>query len=156
MGRVERLATKETEVVVVRYNTAAGQSIPNNSVTVLNYDNKVYDPDSLVTTGSGWTLTAKLGGYYRVSAVALFTSSSSWPEAALGRLDLYKGGAQFSVLDRQDHYSSASMVFMMLVGTDMVYLARGETMDIRVYQNTGSPLALHNLSVYNYVTIWKG
>jgi hypothetical protein len=48
------------------------------------------------------------------------------------------------------------MVFMMLVGTDMVYLARGETMDIRVYQNTGSPLALHNLSVYNYVTIWKG
>jgi hypothetical protein len=70
-------------------------------------------------------------------------------------LRLYKNGALFSWLDRKDNYSSASSVYMALGGGDMVYLAVGDTLDVRIYQNSGAALALHNDGVMNHVAIWK-
>jgi hypothetical protein len=141
--------------ILARYSTDAGQSIPDTTVTIVDFEDVTYDPDSLVTIGAAWHFTAVTAGYYGISAIILFAATTTWADAEAGSLDLYKNGALFSHLDRKDSYGSASSVYMALGGDDLVYLAVGDILDIRVNQISGAALALHNNGVWNHVAIWK-
>jgi hypothetical protein len=153
--RLEHLETLETPAIVARYTTDAGQSIPNNSVTIVNFEDAFYNTHNAVTVGASWHFTAPVGGYYAISAAILFSSTNTWADAEGGELQLYKNGAAYSRLDWKDNYGSASSIYMQLSGSDLVYLAATETLDIRVWQISGAALALHNNAYYNYVSIHK-
>ena len=139
---------------LIRYKTNAGQTIGSGAITVINYEDLVYDPYFLVTTGANWVFTANHAGYYMVQAMAIFTTTDAWALGEIGTLMLYKNGGQFSVLDFKDNYS-ADANLMALHGNDLVYMAVGDTLDIRIYQGTGGNLDLYNDGDYNYVSIWK-
>ncbi len=141
--------------VLARYSTDAAQSIPNTTMTIVNFEDVTYDPDNLVTVGAAWHFTAVEAGYYAVSAMITFTGTDTWADTEVGALAVYKNGAIFCYLDSKDKYSSASAVYMTLGGDDLVYLAVGETLDLRVWQASGAALALRNLAVYNHVAIRK-
>ena len=154
--RLEHLETLEgPATIVARYTTNAGQSIPNNANTIVDFGTLVYDTHSVVTTGAAWHFHAPVNGYYAVSAAILFSSTNTWADAEGGELQLYKNGAAYSRLDWKDNYGSASSIYMQLSGSDLVYLAATETLDIRVWQISGAALALHNNAYYNYVSIHK-
>src|SRR3989304_3585101 len=51
-----------SETVSARYTTAAGQSIPNNSNTVIDFGTKDFDYTGSVTTGASWKFTAPISG----------------------------------------------------------------------------------------------
>jgi hypothetical protein len=154
-AKVEDLDRFEHPAILVRYSTDAGQSIPNSATTIINFEDVTYDPNSLVTTGAAWHFTAATAGYYAVEAIVLFAATDTWADTEAGTLSLYKNGAPFARLDRKDNYSSASNVYMALGGGDLVYLAAGDTLDIRVDQTSGAALALHNDGAWNHVAIWK-
>jgi hypothetical protein len=152
VGDLERL---EHPAILARYSTDAGQSIPDSMATIVNFEDVTYDQNSLVTTGAGWKFTAATAGYYSVVLMIMFAGTNTWVDTEDGALYLYKNGAVFSRLDRKDNYSSASSVYMALGGGDVVYLAVGDTMDVRAWQTSGAALALNNDGTWNHVAIWK-
>lgn len=141
--------------VSARAITAAGQSIPNNTSTVVDFGTISFDTDSAITTGAGWRFTAPVSGNYLVSASIIFTNTTTWADVELGALILHKNGSLYAYLDRKDSYGSASSVYMQLSGTSLVNLSAGEYVDIRVLQNSGGALALLNSNQYNHVNIAK-
>lgn len=63
--------------VIARYGTNAAQSIPNTTETRIDFEDQLYDPDALVTTGSAWVFTAPNDGYYLLDASILFASAAT-------------------------------------------------------------------------------
>jgi len=59
------------------YNSNAGQTIVKGASTVINFEDKVYDPLNLVSVGGGWIFTAPEYGLYSLNynlKLAPFTS----------------------------------------------------------------------------------
>jgi hypothetical protein len=140
--------------VAASYSSNAGQSIPNQSITVVNYEDMDDDPGNLVTIGESWKFTAPVAGRYAVSAQVLFDASTAWAETERAILYLYRNGVQFRTLGFQ-HASAAASVYLCVSGSTYVTLEAGETIDIRVWQNSGSALLLAAANTYNHVAIWK-
>ena len=151
---MERQAAQEGGEIAVRYSTAAAQSIPHNSATIINYETASFDPDSLVTAGTAWAFTAPVGGVYAVSAMATYGQTTTWADGEFGLIELRVNGTIASRLDLKN-LGSGSAIYMALEGSDLVSLASGDTVDIRTQQTSGSALALLNSAAYNHVAIWK-
>lgn len=140
--------------VYARYKTGGGQSIGNNTVTIVNYDTVTVDPLTAVTTGAAWKFTAPFAGQYKVSAAILWAATTTWTDTEAGALYLYLNGAQYSFLDYKSSYGTASSVFMRLGGMDTIQLAEGDYIDIRALQTSGGTLAMHNDANFNWVNVW--
>lgn len=130
-----------SESVVAKYTMASGVS--TTTLTPMNYDTKVVDSHSAVTTGVGtWAFRAPVAGSYAVSA-CLFASASG------STILLYKNGSLLST--NQDTTSS-------LIGcaTQIVPLVAGDTVDIR-HNGTVTPSAAAGATVAqtNFISIWR-
>jgi hypothetical protein len=141
--------------VLARYSTDAGQNIPNATMTIIDFEDVTYDPDSLVTVGAAWHFTAAEAGYYAVEAMINFKGTDNWNDTDVGALSICKNGSDLFYLDWKDSYSATTDVYMALGGGDLVYLAAGDTLDIRVWQSSGGALALRAVGANNHVAIWK-
>ena len=156
-NRVGALERQERPVPVVAvYSTDAGQSIPHNAATIVDFEDQVVDTHSAVTTGAAWKFTAPLSGYYQVQVHLTFVSTTAWALIERAEIALYKAGAQYSVLDRATHWdTSAQTNFRTTRGGDVVQMAAGEHIDIRVTQDSGGALALFPTGVLNRVSIFR-
>ena len=143
-----------TKGCVARYTTNAGQSIDNATATIVDFEDVSIDTDSAVTVGAAWKFTCPAGkaGYYLVTAVIAFDTSATWAAGELVILYLYKNNALYSVLLRKTQ-ESATTLYNMPPGSDVVYLAAGDYIDVRVNQGSGGALALYTNSYYNRVAI---
>lgn len=154
--RIGQTEVKEVPATLAaRYRTAAGQSIPNNTATIVDFGTVDFDTHSRVTTGAAWKFTANASGIYAVSAAIIYSGSTGWADTEAGYIALYKNGSLICYLDRKDSYGSASSVLMMLNGQTTIQLAASDYIDIRVFQNSGASLALLNDDDFNYVDIHK-
>jgi len=142
--------------VAARYTTDAGQSIPNESMTIIDFGNQTFDTHGAVTTGSAWKYTCPTGqdGYHHIDFMLMFTSTAAWALGERAQANLYKGGVSYSTLIKYVSESTTTRN-VTLVASDTIYLVSGEYIDIRVVQNSGSALALHNDGGYNHVSISK-
>lgn len=142
--------------VAARYTTNAGQSIANATRTIVNFEDLGYDTHSAVTIGDAWKFTCPTGqgGYYRVALALLFGSSAAWGAGEIAQVEIWKGGAFYSAVDKKT-VEVAVTETVGVFGCDDVYLAAGEYIDIRVYQNSGGALALYTDGGYNHVAISK-
>jgi hypothetical protein len=145
--------------VVARYNSNAAQTIVSNVTgTVVDFEDQVIDTHSAVTTGVNWVFTCPAGqtGYYHVNSRIQFVGTTAWADIERGTLSIHKNGTLYSTLDRRDCMSSASNVQMSLCGSDIIYLLSGETIDIRVSQNSGGNLDIQgSVPEHKYVSIAK-
>jgi len=151
-----KLANAWLHTVAARYTTNAAQSIPNNTLTIINFEDITFDTHTAVTIGAAWKFTCPTGqaGYYRISAYILFAASDTWAAGELVSIYLYKNGARVSTL----YYvvaESATNMYREASGSDVVLLAAGDYIDIRGVQVSGGALALNADGVYNYVAITK-
>jgi hypothetical protein len=154
--RLDKIDRLETPPIVARYQTNAGQSIASGSTpVVVNFEDVAIDTHSAVTTGASWHFTAPVGGPYAISSIVTFTGTTGWADTELGTLYTCKNAGATTVLDYKDDYGSASSVYMSLSGSDIVYMAAGDTLDVRVIQTSGAALALLGDAQYNYVAIFK-
>jgi hypothetical protein len=134
-----------SEVIAARYFTNAGQSIPNATTTLVNFDSRSYDTHGAVTTGAGvWNFRAPASGIYELNATCSyagnFTSSSL--------IVIHKNGTYFSGAFEQPGTAAAACRIV-----DTIELLAGETIDVRIRQGSGSAQSLWTSPGYNYVSI---
>ena len=139
------------------YATDAAQSIATGAASVVvDFEDVIYDPLGLVTTGAGWAFTAPAAGLYQVTAAILFAGSTGWAAGERGLLEVFQDGSLVFDLDRKDNYvSGGASLLMRLQGSCAVVCAAGDTLDVRVAQSSGAPIALLNQANWNYVSITR-
>jgi hypothetical protein len=152
-GQVQDLETHDVVPVVARYTRDTTQSIPNNTTTIVDFATQVDDPWAAVTTGASWAFTAPVAGYYQVNAHVLFGSATWTPVTELVQLSIYKNGTQYNTLDRDDTMGSTNTP--SVGGGDVVHLAKGDTLDIRAYQNSGGAVNIQANANHNWVSIFR-
>lgn len=142
-------------LIAARYATSAGQSIANNSTTIIDFGTKTFDTVGAVTTGASWKFTAPESGYYQVSSKVVFASSTTWADTEEVDLFLFKNNSQYSTIDRKDSFGSASAVFACVTGTDIISLVAGDFIDIRILQTSGGTINLLNDSAHVFAMVNK-
>lgn len=140
---VQMSDASDTRVTAARYTSESGQSIPNATVTIVDYATKDYDTHGLVTTGGSWKLTATQPGYYRVTARVGWSTISTTNTYITS---LYKNGAFYSGVAAQGDNSTVLHV-------DTIKLLPGDFIDIRTSQDTGGSVALEAGAGNNSVSV---
>lgn len=152
---VEQSASGVT--VAARFSTAAGQSIPSSTVTIIDFGTELHDTHGAVTVGASWifTVPAGLGGIYSVSANILFATTTAWATGESANLNLYLNGAANVILCRYEPLVTGVDHYAFLAGSTDIELADGDEIDIRVQQLSGGALALFNSGGFNHVSIHR-
>lgn len=129
------------------YNTAAAQSIPNATSTVINFGTKLTDTDSAVTTGAAWKFTAPGGksGLYSVSATGTLNAAAAGDVILM----LMKNGVEFFRFQRVP----GAAHLLGLSGTCVLQLDAGDYVQVFIFQNSGGALSLEATAAANAVTI---
>lgn len=135
-------------------NTA--QSIPNATLTIVQYDTEVYDQLGEYNPAT-YTFTAKAAGVYLVEAAVIFDATGAFTGEESASLRLYKGATLYSYLDRRDqlNVATSTLTYVRLGGSDTIHLAAGETILVRVYQTSGGALALAGSAEHNRLAIHR-
>jgi hypothetical protein len=133
-------------------NTSA-QSIPNTGETIMLYDSiKTYDTHGALNTSTG-TFTAPESGYYQASWSCLFSMTANLGQVV--STSLYKNGVAFS-LGAYNTMDRAVAIDAGSNGSCGVYLAKGDTLDIRILNNrAGGATALNTTARSNFFSIHK-
>lgn len=143
--------------VKVKYKTAAGQSIPNATFTIVDFGTvdpsaTVGDKFSNVTTGASWKFTSPKGAWYKVDAAVLLAANGSWSATEQAVMEFWKSGSVYSRVKVHTAESATSME-THLSGSDMVYLEKDAYLDVRVYQESGASNALSANANRNFIAI---
>lgn len=142
------------QTVAARAVQSSGQSIANAGNIVMLYDSaKTYDTNGALNTATG-VFTAPESGYYQASWGCLFTGMTS----NLGQVittTLFKNGVAFS----EGAYNTMDRAVAIDAGSNGscgVYLAKGDTVDIRIFNNrAGGATSLITSARYNFFSIHK-
>lgn len=145
-------AIAANETVAAIYETAAGQSIPNATFTVVDYTTKEIDTHGAVTTGASWKFTAPISGTYCVSAKILFNSAASSTGGSY-LIGLHKGGTLIAELGRVNGTGASN--FFGPTGSRNIFLLAGEFIDVRASQDSGGARTLFTSVEYNHVSIHR-
>ena len=149
--RIELLETDEALPICAKYTTAS-DSIGSGGTVTLDFNTKVYDTWNAVTTGANWVFTVPIGGYYIVRPHVLFDATNAWALGELASLMVRKNAATIAYLDYQNHMSGTG-IYARLAGSIVVETNKDDTLDIRIYQASGSTLTLRSAGTFNYVCI---
>jgi hypothetical protein len=146
-----RIISDDT-MVGTRCTTAAGQSIPYASGTVIDFGTKAFDYTGNVSgTGTSWKFTVDRPGLYHISASMLFASGGGWAAGEGVIIILYVNGAT-----ALNVYNISQTTHAEQIGAhfDTHYrLALNDYVQIGVYQNSGASLSLAASAAYNYASI---
>jgi hypothetical protein len=143
----------DTRVCVARYYSTAGQSIPDNTETIIDFATKSYDTHAAVTTGASWKFTAPISGYYRVNLNVDFVSSTAWTIGESAYFTLKKNGTTFSYPATTRLHVTGANAGVSLNGSDIIQLNAGDYISLYVAQNTGGSLALDTTGGSNFVSV---
>jgi len=150
------VSTRDEWQPAVRYKTDAGQSISNATMTIVNFEDQVYDNCGWVVTGANWRFTARTPGVYHVDARLLFAISTAWATGEGATICVYVNGALYTSLEGEAMMNSGSVAQYKTVGGSAdVGLALGDYVDIRIYQASGGALALQADASWNWVSIHR-
>lgn len=130
--------------------STANASVANGATEIIDFDTRVKDTHTAVTTGTGWRFTAPVPGNYQVDAiVGLVAMGAANPI----RLMVYKNGALFSLLGQDRNPTAASDTYAS--GGRLVPLNAGEYIDIEVLNGDSSTRSVVTTDGHGYVSIAK-
>lgn len=132
--------------VAVRATNGSGQTLTNNTVTVVPYDTEIFDTHNAYNTGTG-VFTAPEDGFYRVTATHL-TNSVSWAGgSAFFLIAIYINSTE---VDRSIRYFDANITrFSECQITSMHQLSKGDTLDLRFTISRGANTTLYSATPLN-------
>ena len=120
--------------------TINGKSVATATYTNVGCDTKTFDTHTRVTTGASFRFTADRDGIYDVKAHAGF-ASTAWTAGEVALLSLYKNNSFYNSFGKWD-CQAAITTAIELGGSDLVQLAAGDYIDVRVYQNSGGSVVV--------------
>lgn len=140
------------QTVAASYYTTAGASIANGVQTVINFGSQTFDTNGAVTTGAAWRFTSPETGYYEVSSAIAFSIPVSTRYQV--QLTLRK-----NAVDYQSNYISATQNTtnngVGVNGTYLVYLIKGDYIDMTITQDTGAARNMGTIAAQNFINIKK-
>jgi hypothetical protein len=142
-----------TDKVVARYTTAAGQSIPSSTDTIVNFATKTIDTHNAVTTGASWKFTAPISGNYLVACSMNYASASFTVGNAI-YIEIFKNGTFVSMV-AMGHIGATATQMPSAAGSDIIDLVKGDYVDIRTVQSEAAARSLSSFSFRNNIAITK-
>jgi hypothetical protein len=146
------MVSQET-TIAARYHMDTGPNIAHNTLTIVDFTDKNWDTHNMVTTGAAWHFTAPVPGFYEVKSALKFDGMTTWADGEQGYLAVYRNGLWFTTLDYKNNFGNTNDVAMQLSGSDILQLAKGDRVDIRAFQFSGSVMPVS--SFLSYVSILK-
>ena len=148
---------EKTPKVSVEYKSYSGQAITNSTWTTINYDTKIYDSHSCVTTGSGWKFTSPITDTFTISAKGMF-AYNSWTVGTFIDTKITVTtllGVTKEYIISRTQAENANTDYKFFGGTISLPINAGDTVCIKVNHNRGSTSNLHNDANYNctWITI---
>jgi hypothetical protein len=138
---------------ITRAKTATAQSFASGVEEIVDFDTIDFDFLAQITTGAAWKFTAARTGHYRVDVVVTLASSAGWVDGEAARLQLYKDGVAYAILDRKDNQGTTGLV--TVGGSTVVQLDATHYIDVQLYQESGGAIALQASALYNHISITK-
>jgi hypothetical protein len=138
-------AIAANELVAVRYEVSgstANPSVASGGTEIIDFDTSIINTHGSVTTGASWQFTAPVSGIYRVSVCLDFGAVTA---GAIGQgvaAFVFKNGVSNAKLGAQRYQTTGGATNQMVSGSNIVKCLAGDTLDIRVTQNSGSALSL--------------
>lgn len=142
----------DTSIVAI-YNTGAGASIANTGSPILNFDNKVKDTHNAVTTGASWKFTAPESGFYHVSFNYAFVDFTRASNFRISNSINVNGSQRLHFLWEDGASSVTSRIGAG--GDGLVYLNKGDEVDLSVDQNNSGSIALEAVEEWNNISIYR-
>lgn len=139
---------------VSRFRATRGtaQSIPDTTWTKVQYNIEDFDNLGEYAHGTDYRFTAQKAGYYQVNAAMLFVSTTLGAKT-LCIFELYRNGSAVSRLELK-YYPSGDHT-MSLAGSDMIYLAAGQYIEIFAYQNSGGAINTDANTARNFFSVHR-
>lgn len=127
--------------IIAVYATDAGQSIGNAAYSIVNFEDAVLDTHAAVTVGASWKFTCPVGGdgKYLVSAAVNFNGLTAVASNLI--LSVFKNGADHARLHR---FGGTPGAANGVGGAQIVSLAAGDFIDVRLYQDQGAARTLES------------
>lgn len=140
----------DTRVCSALYSTSAGNIIANNSANTGEFacSTKIFDTHNAYNTTTA-IFTAPISGIYRASSAFQFVNDANWSINEIARLQLYKNGSQVSTLGTWTCQATASQV-SSASGSALVQVNAGDTLEVRLFQNSGATAGLQTDGNNNY------
>lgn len=142
---------------LAQYEASSG-TIPPDTVTRINFDNEVIDPNNHVTTGAGvWSYLVPHDGYYQVGALLtlqlLSSNTAGDTIEMMAEVEIAGGGAtRNSVLDVDGSAHTVGSV-IGVQGATTLYLLAGESVRITLLHTANSDISLIPQPELNRVAI---
>lgn len=165
LGRVEPKAPGEGagsgswSPIAFNYYSTGGDNVPgDNSLVIVDYDTEEFAiGDGTVTPGASWNYESTSADtvYLCVHAAFEFDDDNNWVVDDTAKLWLYKNGSAFRVLDEDNGRAATGFWFRFLEGTATIPMDLGDTLDVRIQQNSGSDISCSGNSDYNYIDIFR-
>jgi len=139
------LTTQNFNTPIFEATKSASQSMPHNTTTLITFDGTNFDTDNAFnTTDSTFVVpTGKAGKYY-------FAGQSECPGADAGeiiQLQMNKNGSIITKsLERQ--YAAATNQNLKIRTSMIVDLAVGDTIDFRLFQNSGGAQSIDQTETF--------
>lgn len=149
---VDASAGAPATVISAIYNSNAGQSIPNNATTVVNFEDTILDTDSAVTIGAGWNFTVPSGGagVYDIQAAVGFSNISVGNSGRLQITIRINGSAAVS-----DEQQIADAGRQSVDTATHASLAVSDTVDVTIAQSNGGARTLDANAFFNRISITR-
>lgn len=138
-----------SETVAARVTSSSGQSIPHSIFTALALGTVDFDTHGSMS-GAG-VFTTPISGKYKAIGSGLF-DTIAWAINIAFELRVYVNGVAVTSI-AYDTTDAALTKFVLVRGEELIDLNQGDTVDIRIFQNSGSNKTLITNSLYNYFSI---
>jgi hypothetical protein len=145
-------AIAASETVTARYTTDASQSIPNNTATIVNFEDLSFDSHSAVTVGASWKFIAPVSGRFSVNAQITW-SSVTLTSGQINSIAIRKNGVEY-ISDFDNRATGGSNIFTRRIA-DTIQLAAGDYIDVMVTQQSGGAITLNGTGSRNVISISK-
>jgi hypothetical protein len=144
MGTSDKSKLDGVGVTFIQAVSNAVQSIPANTTTKINFGTLQVDKKGGEFAGS--TFTPSSDGYYLISSLVEFTGLTA---ASRFFLYIYRNGAENKLLGTAGVDSGISVA---VSGTALIWLAAGNTVDIRMYSSAACSTRARGAN-YDYVHV---
>lgn len=134
-----------SEAVAIGATNTSGQSIPNNSPTIVTNWTKDFDTHGAFNSTTG-VFTAPIPGKYRITASIIYQTSGV---AGDWRIDVYKNGT----IQRGNLINGTLTTFANPIVSLTSNLLAGDTIDVRANQVSTASRTLNAAASYNFLYI---
>ncbi len=143
---------RDTHLSRSRATRATAQSMANGVFTKVIFNTEVFDNLGEYDNTTG-VFTAIYTGYYQVNASAM-SANIAWAAGQIWQCALFLNGTEYSN-GYFNEITASNTTLLHSTLSDIIYLTAGQSIDIRVYQDQGAPVNIHNSADYNFFAIHR-